>query len=273
MRFKRLDALGFNWDRHWERWNEMVEHLRIYEERHGDCKVPDAYQTENGKNLGSWVITVRGLRRGTTDAEISPHRIAELDAIGFVWENVLHLHWDQMYEELRRYRETHGHCRVPPSYQGDGQNQPRHLGQWVAFQRQCLEQKLEKTGDQMYVDRRERLNAIGFEWSFALEENWNNMFQALQQYKEKHGDFRVPYTYEGPQNLPRKLGPWVYDQTKKIPVKAKEGTQLFAERKRCMEKIGFCWERDVAQESWMSMFERLKKCNGCLLYTSDAADE
>jgi hypothetical protein len=126
-RYQRLDDLGFTWIPSEERWDTMVEHLRAYKRNHGDCKVPWSYQTCDGANLGHWVFTVRGAHRGTRDIELGQEKVAQLNALGFIWGKVKHVHWNVMYEALKRYHETHGNCRVPQSYKSDSDDLPTSL--------------------------------------------------------------------------------------------------------------------------------------------------
>lgn len=265
-RFQRLDDLGFSWAPLEKQWKEMVGHLRAYKALHRDCLVPDSYKTpKESANLGNWVRTVRGTRRGTRgNMELSLERIAELDELGFEWENVLLKHWDTMYDALVRYKQKHGDCRVPHSYKKDPQDEadlPTGLAAWVSKQRQSLEKKLESTGDSMYIERRKRLEDIGFEFSLAHvpQENWETMFGALKAYKEKHGDCRVPYSFDGESHLPRSLGGWVYDQRATVPPKAAAGNQISIDRQRKLNDIGFDWDGNAAHEKWMQMFDRLKE--------------
>jgi hypothetical protein len=299
-RYERLDALGFTWSPHQARWEEMVSHLRAYRAEHGDCLVPDAYVTPKGNaNLGTWVRTVRGARRGTKgDMELSADRIAELDKLGFEWENVLIKQWDIMFDALKRYKEKHGDCRVPLSYSkapDDESERPTNLGSWVSQQRQALGKKQEAKCDPMFAKRKARLEEIGFEFSLAHvnQENWETMLEALIKYKEQFGDCHVPYSYDGDDDLPRSLGKWVYDQRTKVPSRAAAGHLLSAERREKLDAvafdyskkssnqrelltktdsasllsadrekklndIGFDWDGNTAHRKWMQMFDRLK---------------
>jgi len=65
-------------------------------------------------------------------------RMDMLNDIGFDWK--LHMpgstvEWENMKVELIQFKETHGHCFVPPAY-------PRNkkLGQWILLQRQLYQQ-------------------------------------------------------------------------------------------------------------------------------------
>ena len=54
-----LDGLGFPWENTVsEDWEKAFSHLRAYDERVGDCRVPYKH-VENGFKLGKWVSTQR----------------------------------------------------------------------------------------------------------------------------------------------------------------------------------------------------------------------
>jgi hypothetical protein len=77
----RLDELGFIWRARESTWEGTFAELEHYRDKHGHCNVP-AVWAEN-RQLGRWV-TVQRVRkkRGT----ISAGQVAQLDAIGFVWD-------------------------------------------------------------------------------------------------------------------------------------------------------------------------------------------
>jgi hypothetical protein len=78
-----------------------------------------------------------------------------LDGIGFVWHWRDYL-WKQNFAALLKFKRRKGHCCVPTFHkEGDLQ-----LGYWVATQR--------KNKNEMSVERRTRLNKIGFLWSVFM---------------------------------------------------------------------------------------------------------
>jgi hypothetical protein len=90
--------------------------------------------------LGKWVTRQRQeyskLQRKKIDLnrchELSEERIQVLDSLGFIWDTMLHENdrrWNQRFEELKHWKEEHGHCNVPQS---------TSLGQWVKIQVCCL---------------------------------------------------------------------------------------------------------------------------------------
>jgi hypothetical protein len=139
--------------------------------------------------------------------------------------------WDQMFERLLKFKEDNGHCMVPKRYPPE-----MKLGTWVHTQRIQYRKMLagtkrgiDATSDVDDVDlddaeggeddmsyrltdeRRKRLEQVGFIWSAregekgtdqsritrnSYDDQWDNMFQRLEQYKVKHGDCLVPKRFK-----------------------------------------------------------------------------
>ena len=95
-RIRRLDAIGFGWERGGEaRWEEMYAELAGYQRVHGHCRISTL--SEDYRPLGNWVHTQRTLhKQGRLDQE----RIARLDAIGFTWD-LRRERWDEMFAAPR----------------------------------------------------------------------------------------------------------------------------------------------------------------------------
>ncbi len=131
---------------------------------------------------------------------IGPHidlgRLTE--SIGIALADRIGTSWDEWYGRVMRYKAREGHCRVPYGQVEEGFK----LGSWVSVQR--------KSKDNMPVERRQRLDAIGFEWD-PYTADWEEGFAALQKFKEREKSCRVPQTYveEG-----FTLGRWVSNQRK-----------------------------------------------------------
>ncbi len=75
----RLDCLEFVWSPRDEQFARYVELFTEFVAREGHAKVPSGH-IEQGEALGRWAVRVR-----TKRATLPPDRIAELDALGFVW--------------------------------------------------------------------------------------------------------------------------------------------------------------------------------------------
>ena len=128
-RFRQLDALGFVWtiptpERPWQTY---LNELKEYKTAHGNCLVPRGYLAN--PCLGMWVNRQRKLvkKKGPLTAQTQA-RIAELNALGFVW-SVKEAAWAEQADALRRFRSIHGHCRVPADRTW------KKLAVWAAEQR------------------------------------------------------------------------------------------------------------------------------------------
>ena len=88
---------------------------------HGDLQVPQAFVVPSkapwpkqawGVPLGSRVATIRNQEIFVKD---HPERRAELDAMGFVWDD-LERRWEEVRAALRAYQEVHGDLEVPQRF-------------------------------------------------------------------------------------------------------------------------------------------------------------
>jgi len=214
-RFKRLDEIGFIWDVFEDLWEEMFSELVKFKEVHGHCDVPDRWP-ENQK-LAKWVKHRRSFYK---TGRLNPEQIKALDGIGFVW-NKRDAAWEEMFSELMKFREIHGHFSVPRGWPEN----PR-LATWVERQRAARRQ------NEMIEKRIYRLDEIGFVWD-TFEDSWEEMFSELVKFKEVHGHTNVPaICSENP-----KLGRWVNTQ-RTVRKKGK----LSHDRVRRLDEIGFQFE-------------------------------
>eukprot|EP00957_Ditylum_brightwellii_P035834 2716178-Ditylum_brightwellii.AAC.1 len=100
-----------------------------------------------------------------------------------------------MLEELKKYKEIHGHCSVP-----DTCTSSKRLALGASTQRQQYRETKEGRSLIMAQERVDMLNNLGFVLKLQ-EENWYEMFNKLKKYKERHGDCRVPEIYAPNQQL------------------------------------------------------------------------
>ncbi|MDC0489108.1 Helicase associated domain protein [Amylibacter sp.] len=149
-KIEKLNSIGFLWDPVEVAWYEGFNHLQIFKEREGHCKVP-RYHIENNLKLGVWVKTQR-TQRFYRDS-IDPDRKNKLDALGFIWDPLTE-QWEESYSKLLQFKEREGHCKVLQEHkEGDFK-----LGVWVSIQR------LNKKRNTLSQERKKRLDAIGFVW-------------------------------------------------------------------------------------------------------------
>jgi superfamily II DNA or RNA helicase len=151
--------------------------------------------------------------------------------------------WDEGFGLLMQFRARNGYCLVPALHK-EG---TFHLGTWVRIQR--------RFHDTMSVDRRHRLDAIGFVWD-ALEREWEGGFAALTMFKTRNGHCNVPNNHkEGSVQL----GKWVSRQRQR----AKRGNWS-AERMKRLNDIGFIWsaKHNVDWEKGFAALVKFKERTG-----------
>ena len=79
-RQKILEEIGFKWAVS-PTWDEMHALLKQFKKREGHCNVP-ASHTENGANLGSWVVNQRQSKK---TGKLDPGRQTILEETGIEW--------------------------------------------------------------------------------------------------------------------------------------------------------------------------------------------
>ena len=240
-KIKSLDEIGFTWDEKSDRWQTMFNELISYKDQHGHCNVPSVDKDRSALFL--WLCTQRTAMK---DGKIEQDRIDKLNAIGFIWD--LHEHmWQERFNQLLAFKEKHGHCNVPLKY-----TQNKTLGSFVIGQRYK-----QKNGN-LPAHQIEQLNAIGFIWDLN-EHLWQEKFNQLLAFKEKHGHCNVPQKYT--EN--KALGSWVCGQRERKRGKKKRASPITQHQIQRLEEIGFIW--NVHEHEWEKNFKQLvsiKKENG-----------
>jgi len=235
---ERLNKLGFVWELLDTSWEEMFIALIKYKDENGHCNVPQ--RDLNNKQLGRWVRTQR---KAKPDGKLSQERIQRLETLGFIWDT-LETSWEQMFKSLVQYKNKHGHCNVPsPS------SENQQLGVWVNSQR------LTKRKGKLNKERIEQLNQIGFLWE-PKEAFWEEMFTALVEYKQIHGNCKFPNQYDKNQQL----GQWVQHQRQ-----AKKKGELSKKRIERLNSLGFLWSPLDKQweEKFIALVEYKKVYGDC----------
>eukprot|EP00934_Nitzschia_sp_Nitz4_P001966 Nitzschia sp. Nitz4//scaffold107_size73032//27795//30897//NITZ4_005759-RA/size73032-augustus-gene-0.100-mRNA-1//-1//CDS//3329532590//1966//frame0 len=190
-RISRLQNLGFVWSLR-DDWAKHYEELKQFKHMNGHCNVPARF-AEN-RRLGIWVSAQRQQYKilqqqnkemamdpeegasTATDAKarrsapLTQERVDLLNAIGFTWtirsRDSVGESWYQRLQDLKLFKEQHGHCLVPSRYEPNPE-----LGIWVGTQRTQyrLFMRAKETGmnvsTSMNEERIMTLEELGFVWA------------------------------------------------------------------------------------------------------------
>ncbi|GMI14727.1 hypothetical protein TrLO_g12523 [Triparma laevis f. longispina] len=156
-RVEKLDKIGFVWDPLGVEWEENFQALTEYKKAEGDCLVPQRFEMVEGAKLGAWV---RNLRKAYNNDRLSEDRVAMLEELGFVWDQ-LELAWERNFQALMNYKKEEGDCLVPARFKTV---EGVRLGRWVSNQRNTY-----KNG-QVPADRVAKLEEAGFVWVLQQKE-------------------------------------------------------------------------------------------------------
>jgi hypothetical protein len=202
---------------------------------------------------GHFVTNARaaGAKANTKDS------VDRLEKPGFIWDARKfrwNVEWNEKFEELKRFCKKSGHCNVPCAYKPN----PK-LGHW------CRRQRTQYKKGKLSVDRKDKLDSVGFTW-FVLayrqggrfipnmraarakagtdfirnrvEQQWVESLNRLVDFKETHGHWRVPPSYE----LDTSLAKWIETQRERR-------TTMKPERVEKLISIGFPWTATNAGEN------------------------
>jgi hypothetical protein len=252
-RMDRLEEIGFVWDSGEKKWEKRYMQLCEFHKKYGHCNVSSAKMKasdneEDLKGLELWVRAQRAAKKGRRT--ISQKRIDRLEKLGFCWDT-RQVVWNERFEELKEFRQEHGHCNVPTVY-------PRrvHLRSFVDTQRQRYRQGV------LSRERIAQLDSVGFNWiglrktkSLRKKQNrtneatsvdflhnraqkqWNESLDRLLEFKEEHGHWKIPLSYEKDTSLAK----WVETQ------RENRLTMDLARAQR-LDSIGFPWDGPPAEK-------------------------
>jgi len=233
------------WD---QRFQELVDFKKIY----GHANFP----TKVGP-LGRWRTTQRmryGLLKEGKDSPLTIDECEKLESIGFEFKcQSIDSPWDQHFQELVHYKKINGHTNV---HTGSGP-----LGRWVDDERKNYRLLKEGKDSPMTLEKREKLESIGFEFKCQPRSSWDQRFQELVDYKKINGHANVS-THSGP------LGTWIARQrTHYRLLQEGKDSRLTVDNREKLESIGFEFTsyRATTFLSWDQRFQELvdyKKING-----------
>jgi hypothetical protein len=144
-------------------WNARFNDLLGFHRQHGHCLVPLKYV--KNISLSHWIKRQRyqyRMKKTGKHSTMTDERQAALEMVGFVWDSHA-AGWEEKWEELRDFKETHGHCNVPKTFRPNQQ-----LAVWVKSQRRQFKvfwQEGKTTTANITKERIEKLLHLGFDFN------------------------------------------------------------------------------------------------------------
>ena len=168
---QHYEDIGMDWDIT-SRWMKGYQAFQSYVEEFGTADV----QATIGKYGEVWLYDWLNQNRKSKE-KLCERQIAMLDSLGIDW--TIHDRWEDNFKELERFKAEHGHTDVPFDHP---------LAKFVSGLRK----------NPLSDERKERLDAIGFEWDGRASRSrnaWRAGAEHCRVYYENHGDLKVPRNY------------------------------------------------------------------------------
>lgn len=230
-------------------WLKSFLAFHLFRSQKGPTAVPSSKsKNEDEKRLAAWVNSNRKLLNKVSlnkANDVTKVKVAALQQIpNFPFHKPYSDRVSQRLDELRAWKEEHGHLHVP--------TRSGPLGKWVTLQRsvvivlfpslsesfalsnECtnvqtyhLSHRVKYNQGKLEANIKAQLEEIGLVWS-----EWESRYEELKEYKRQHGDCVVPRREEF-----KRLNRWVTTQRQNYKVPGK----LSEERIRMLDDIGFAW--------------------------------
>jgi superfamily II DNA or RNA helicase len=162
-----------------------------YRDETGHLDVPADYTDPTGYRLGTFITTMRDAR---TAGRLEADWIAELDALGMIWDKH-DAAWRARLAAAADYLRTHGHLAAPAT---------TPVGAWLAEQRHLA------TKNTLDAARADALTAIAPDWRLPHGADWHRKYHLLSTHLASGAD---------PAALTRdtllagvKIGSWLHRQ-------------------------------------------------------------
>ena len=238
-------------------WNQQFEALKEYYESNNN------EHPKGDTDLGKWTNAQKKRFKmlythpgNPSFNYLSKEQMASLETVGFQKPDSNSYYappsysWYEMYEILKRYKEQHGTCDVPPEKEADHpnlikfiQNQRRaYRARQLDFQKSLSDKKLKL------------LQEIGFDFQFV---SWDDLYMQLETYCKDHGG----NSKDMPKDHP--LYKWVNQQNYQAKhfYDDPQKSQLTEPQVKRLEAIGVCEDTSrKREEEYEKMFtEKFKE--------------
>ena len=206
-------------------WEFFYGLLEQFVEETESILMPDKHIFKGAK-LGVWVGNQRQRKH-----LLQKEKVQRLDSLGFIWD-VLEYTWELRFSEYVKF------LKANPNTEITEKNSSKKLKNWVSVTR--------KNKDQINIDKKKRLDAIGFVWD-PLKHKWNQNYLQLQLLVDiSEGKF---HEIDLSGNV--ELQSWVRTQRRQREKGEMEPWKIVK-----LDAIGFDWRKDNDRK-WDEFFELL----------------
>jgi hypothetical protein len=260
----RLDALGFEWSKKFNTFEEWFSELTVFKAKHGHCE--SSIRLGQCQSLGNWCVRMKSsywlIQKGRTPLYPLAHdQIRRLDALGFEWSKKVNI-FEEWIAELTTFKMKHGHCSVSQfqlfKY--------KPLIKWCETMKDGykLIQEGKTPNCPISHDQIRRLDVLGFEWSKKVNtfEEW---FAELTTFKSRFGHCNAAHSVSGHY---KPLGYWcnhVRNSFRLIQEGKAPQSLLSKDQIRKLDTLGFQWDRQRTFEerlTELTMFkDKFGHCN------------
>jgi hypothetical protein len=247
-RYAQLSALGLdptkrsakNDEEENGKWETMYAKLVEYKNEHGTSNVK---RTEETRDLYNWLVLQRTEYKKLQDnkpSKLTAPRLIKFNTIGFEFnKRGSYKTWDQRIDQLREFKEKHGHINIPVTNP--------ELGEFVGRQRANYNKFKNNEKTSMTAERIAILEELGFNFGVGVAQRrprttvnktWDERCLELAAFKNEFGHAVVPqHSHYTPG-----LGAWVKDQRKgyKAMISGKKSS-MTPEKALRLASLGFVW--------------------------------
>lgn len=191
-------------------WDERIEELVQFQQKHGHCEVPD--DSDEYEDLSAWIRQIRSSYYAshgddddekTNDIGLTEDRIDDLQNLGLELYLLRPVQrGKRRLKELIAYKRLHGHHFRGPSNSADF----RKLSSWLK-KLQTAHELRDKEEVPILMDvQLSQLQTIGYDFNEfnrlvdnkadtlrgTHEDRWNRRVEELKEFKDIHGHLQVP---------------------------------------------------------------------------------
>ena len=230
-------------------FEQRMHDLREYKEKHGHVNV----KKSEDESLYYFCYNMRHALKNPEKSRmvLTDGRIASLDAVGFDWivqKHATKKSFEQRIEDLRAYKEKHGHVNVKKS-------EDKSLYDFYNHMRRARKNPEKLSSMNLTDDRIASLDALGFEWNLNSDtKSFAQRIADLKAYKEKHGHIKVKMSDD------KSLYTFCRDIRKARNNPGKYDRALTDNRIASLDALGFDWtvKEQAAKKSFDQRIEDLQ---------------